>query len=167
RRLIVLVITALVLIVPASVFPQPIGGFVGVLGIFAWGLTALSLILAILALLAQTRQPLRVFRMLGLDTTPMVTILALAVLMASVPAMLGHPSMSHRIREPGLDNQQAAWERWHSTTFEQSVAGWLWKADPDQSSAGSAGRPGQQDCAIPAGQLPGGRDLKIKPMIFV
>jgi hypothetical protein len=157
RRLTVLVITTLVLTVPALIFPQQIGGVVGVLGVFAWALSALSLILTILALLAQTRKPLRVFRVLGLDTTPMVTILALAVLMASIPAMLGEASMSHRIREPNDGVQQAALTRWQSKTFEQSVAGWL-------ARAGQSGTP---DCAVKAGNLTGGREVRLKPMIFV
>lgn len=145
--------TLLVVSTPLLLAPRPIGGWVGVLGVFAWGLAALSLFLTLLALLVQTRKPLRLFRVLGLDATPVITLLVLAVLVASVPAAVGAGGLSHRVRDPDPDTQLAALEWWRGHSFTASVEDWLGRTDPATM------------CVLPTEH--DGQPFLVRPMVFL
>ncbi len=149
RNLIVTAVTclALVVVLPLLV-PQGFAGILGVLGVFAWGLSAVALVLTVLATLAQSRRPLKIFRVLGFDATPMITIVLAAAIAAS---LIGGSGSTHTVRYPdvALANTYADWK---DRTFESSVGEWL-----DNASA--------SQCSIEV--TVGERTVHLKPMIFV
>lgn len=142
-------ISALIVLLLPLWLPHWFAGTVGVLGVFAWGLSAMALILMVLATLAQSRRPLKIFRILGLDATPMISLVLAAAVVAS---LVGGSGLTHQVRYPGTALTNEAQQQWKDRTFEESVATWLDKA------AGS-------HCSIESAA--GSRTVHIKPMIFV
>ena len=108
----------------------------GVLGTVVIGLGTLTVVLAVLAYAAQTRQPVPLFRILRLNVTP---VLAVIVVVGVLGGAVDSKSLLHTARGPVPG--QAATQQWGApgTTFLDALHSWL--SDRTDSAA----------CALPAG----------------
>jgi hypothetical protein len=128
--------------------------WLGVLATTVIALGTLAVGLAILAFLAQSRIPLPVFRLLGLKVTPVITLIAIVLV---IGAELDKNSELHEIRGPApsaLTSNAAAPAS--ETSLLSSLRQWL--ADPATTS-----------CAIqaPAGTIPGAPAVRVEPLVLV
>ena len=126
--------------------------WLGVLGTAVIAVGTLTVTLAVLAYLAQTRRPLPLFRMIRLNVTPVMTIIAVIGLAG---AIADSRSLVHVIRGPV--SGAAASGQPGGTTFLSAVQSWL--ADPQTAA-----------CAIPAaggGTAGVGRAVRVEPLVLV
>lgn len=141
-----------------AVFPAVLGGVVGVVGMVGLGLAVLTSVLATFVIVAQRSRPLGIFRVLGLRTTPMITLLLLAAVTANV---LDRSPDLHVIRQPSADRQPSAHamaiarRQWQNSSFANATTTWL-------------NDPWPADCAIATGgRTADGRPLSVEPMVLV
>jgi hypothetical protein len=128
--------------------------WLGVLATTVIALGTLAVGLAILAFLAQSRIPLAVFRLLRLKVTPVITLIAIVLV---IGAELDKNSELHEIRGPAPSAlTSAAAAPAGETSLLSSLQQWL--ADPATTS-----------CAIqaPAGTTPGAPTVRVEPLVLV
>ncbi len=144
--------STLMVVAALAFWPKQLGDLLGVLGMLALGLASLTAILATLAFVAQRRRPLRLFRALHLQATPMITILLLIGALAST---LDRAPDAHVVRIPSASAElTAAQAQWRASSLTQSAKAWLQDA---QTSS----------CAIATGQQIDGKKVSIMPMLLV
>ena len=127
--------------------PVPATHLLGVLATAVLAIGSLAVLLSLLAYLVQTRQPLELFRVLRLEVTPVLTILAL---IAVAGGIVDRNSALHQVSAPVAADGAP----------RQSFAAVLhrWLASPMTTA-----------CAIPAprGQTAAGHSVRIVPLIQV
>jgi uncharacterized membrane protein len=126
--------------------------WLGVLGTTVIAVGTLTVVLAVLAYLAQARRPLPLFRMIRLNVTPVITIVAVIGL---VGAIADSRSLVHVIRGPA--GGIAASGQPGGTTLLSALQSWL--ADRQTTT-----------CAVPVagGAAAGaGRPVRVEPLILV
>jgi len=126
--------------------------WLGVLGTTVIAVGTLTVVLAVLAYMAQDRRPLPLFRMIRLNVTPVITIIAVIGL---VGAIADSQSLVHVIRDP-VGSTTAAGQP-GDTPLQSALQSWL--TDPQTAA-----------CAVPAagGATAGaGRPVRVEPLIVV
>lgn len=126
----------------------PVATVAACLAVLAMGLIAV-------AVTVQWREPLRIFRAVGLDTTPALTLIAVAAVL--IVTVFDRAPVTHLTRAPvTADGQQArSLTTWRSMTFEDSVQQWL--DDPETGKCGI-------DLKIATGN---GRAIHAMPMVLI
>jgi len=162
RRLATAGLGTAALTAPLLFFPAFLGRILGVLGILALGLSILTLVFTALAIAAQRRVPLQLFRIMGLRATPMITLVLLAGIAAS---LLDPTSDLHAARAP-IDSAatSAARTQWESSGFTDGV---LKQAPRSGSVEQWLDSPLTAQCAKPVDQQIGGREVQVMPMLLV
>ena len=133
--------------------------WLGVLGTTVIATGTLAVTLAVLAYLAQNERPLPLFRMIRLNVTPVLSLIAVVVLIGAVvdSGSLVH-EIRHRVPDPAAPRQSAG------TTPQQDRASLLeelqsWLDDP-----------ATKDCAVPAnngGTTGAEGPVRVEPIILV
>lgn len=127
--------------------PLSTAHWLGVLGTTVIAVGTLTVTLAVLAYMAQTRRPLPLFRMIRLNVTPVITII---VVIGLVGAIADSRSLVHEVRGPV--GGTAASGQPGGRTLLSALQSWL--ADP-----------GTAACAVGA---PGtGRAVRVEPLVLV
>jgi hypothetical protein len=120
--------------------------WLGVLATAVIAVSTLAVVLAVLAYLAQTRRPLPLFRMIRLNVTPVITIIAVIGLAGG---LADSRPLVHQVRGPVSAAGPAG-----RASLLASLQTWL--ADPDTAA-----------CAIPAaGTIGAGSPVRVEPLIL-
>ena len=130
-------------------WPLSAAHWLGVLGTVVIALGTLTVVLAVLAYVAQSRRPVPLFRLLRLNVTP---VLSVALAVGVLGGVVDSKSLLHVTRGPVQAG--AAAEPWGApnTTFLDALRSWLPGAKDDVAV-----------CALPTGNA----QLRVQPLILV
>lgn len=133
-------------------FPEIVARL-GPVGTVALCLALITVGFIALAVVVQWREPLLLFRGLRLDTTPALTLIAIAGLLGAT--VFDRSPDTHLTRSPdAAEAGPTPLSAWQGTPFAQSVQNWL---DDNQT----------QSCAIDVGRAGDGRAIRVMPLVLV